>query len=146
MNPPPPLPDERPLPVESGFKTYGFAFAILFPVVFLFIFSNLVIVPKLERIWTAAGLESSSAWWLMGTVRLVFDNGKGLIGIGLVLLLLMERFFAGWPARRRAVVLFVTVVINSAMLIALTFATLSVLLAAPLLAGKLKKASTRHEP
>lgn len=81
----------------------------------------------------------------MGVVRFVFENGRAFIGVGIAILVLLERFATWWPVRRRTVVMVVTVLLNTTMMVGLTFATLSVLLAAPVLAGKTRKPPPRYQ-
>ncbi len=141
MNPePPPLPlADAVAPHESAGQTYGYAIGILMPTVILFIFSNLIIMPKLGQIWRDAGISTSAAWWLFESVCFFFDHGRWIICAVVILLLLLERYASWWPRRRKLIVLALTISINTLMLLGFTAATITVLAAAPTLAVRYHK-------
>ena len=85
--------------------TYLVAILLAIPVLMLLIFSIVVHLPKLERIWKEAGLDSSQAQWLLSTCRFVPDNFNVIGAVLVIALVLIECFCKGWGRWRKRVLL-----------------------------------------
>ena len=97
--------DAPPLPkTDSALRTYVAAILFLLPAFFTWLFTNIILVPRLWVAWEQAGITNTRALLVM-LVSSYFANYFGIIAavVGLVLLLL-EFCFAAWRRYRRITV------------------------------------------
>ena len=125
---PPPLPN-----IESALATYLKAFGTIFPALFIWFFSNLFMLPKLEWLWEHTNLTGSKAQWLMDVSNFLAHSMQFIFGAVVLLLIVLELCVSVWPRYRRTVVSVIAVLFHTTVLLGLTAMATSVLLAAPLL-------------
>ncbi|MEO7934127.1 MAG: hypothetical protein ABIT76_13315 [Chthoniobacterales bacterium] len=123
-----------PLPISaSPWRTYLYAFALLFPSLAIWRFTLVFLFPKMEQVWKLAGLTHSKAQWLMDTSYALSYHGRILLYLAVALLIVMERYYKAWPRYRSPVVMSLTLLFYIFVLVTVTMVSTTVLLAAPLL-------------
>jgi hypothetical protein len=103
--------------------TYFGAILLTVPALILLFFSIMVHLPRLERLWAAAGIESSRAQWIMDACRFVPDNFYFIGGTIVLLLAMLEGFCAGWPRWRRTVLFSAAFLFQITVMLELAFVT-----------------------
>lgn len=125
---PPPLPDRN-----SALRTYLRGFALLVPTWCVWIYAHTVLLPKLEHIWEITGLTHSKAQWLIEGSRALMQHTHFVFAGVVLLLVLLEFRWDGWPRYRRAAIASATLFFHTAVLLGVTALCTAVLLAVPLL-------------
>lgn len=127
---PPPLPIMKP-GAEPAWRTYLGAGAFLVPALLVWVFANLVMLPRVEKIWEMAGLSDSRAQWLIDLSRGLSNNLNFVaMGVGAVFVFLELRW-SRWPRYRSGTIWTATFLINSAVLIGMVMICICATLAVP---------------
>jgi len=123
---------------ESALLTYAKALGTLLPTLFFWGFSMLFVMPKLEWLWAKTNMEGTRADWLMDGLEFAKAYFWLIVAPLVLLLVVLELTVKNWRRYRAAVIGTLTVLINAAVLLLLTWISVSVLVAAPLLTRKEK--------
>ena len=125
---PPPLPS-----AETALATYLKAAGTIVPALFVWLFSNAFLLPKLEWLWQQTNLTGSKAQSIMDASYFLAHGMQFVFGVVVILLVLLELRAGTWPRYRRTVISIVAVLFHTTVLIGLASITTAVLIAAPLL-------------
>jgi hypothetical protein len=127
--------------LEPRWATYAKAGAFVFPATFLWLFTVVFVLPKVNEICHAAGMTVFSfhdapaifrGSGLIGQVMILLTNHGLLISAALILcIVLLERYFQSWPRYRRLAINAGVYLLNAVVLLALTMMIISILIAAP---------------
>ena len=118
---------------EPRWRTYllGAAFAI--PAVFIFGFTRVFLLPKLETIWRDAGFEVSAAITSVQVAYFLAQHFVLIAAMVVAVVGLLEWRSDGWPRYRRASVGVAVFLANAAVLVFITAMFMTALMAAPAL-------------
>jgi ABC-type proline/glycine betaine transport system permease subunit len=122
----------QPPPLHQRQKaviTYLAAVLLTVPTLALFSFSIIVHLPKLEQIWTEAGLDASRVQWLLDTCRFLPNNFYFICAALVLLLVLIEVKLKGWGRWRKRVLLGAVFMFQLLVMLELAFVTTASLLA-----------------
>jgi hypothetical protein len=127
--------------LEPRWATYARAGTFVFPAAFLWLFTVVFVLPKVNEICQSAGItvfnftgapavfESSA---IVGQAMIFLTNHGFLISVALIMgIVLLERYFQSWPRYRRLALNVGVFLLNAAVLLSLTLMIVSVLVAAP---------------
>ena len=128
---PPKLPSS-----ERGLTVYFQAVATIAPTLFIWVFANVFLVPKLHYIWELVGLTHSKAQWFMDESFFLMHHIQVIFGAVVLVIVILELRYRAWPRYRRAVITTLTVLIHTTVLIGITAIACATLFAAPLLTRK----------
>lgn len=118
-------------PVEPRWQTYLKAALFLLPAVICWQITRIFLFPKFAQIWQNAGGDGSEAQWLMNDL-IFLVRYSGWILAAVVLGLILSEFSLGvWERYRRMTVGAMVLLLNAAVLAALTTMVILVLMAAP---------------
>jgi hypothetical protein len=128
---------------EARWATYARAGAFVFPALFLWLFTVVFVLPKVNELCQAAGTTVFNfantplvfrASAFVGQVMILLTN-HGLLICGAVILacFLLERYFQSWPRYRRFALGLGAYLFNGVVLLSLTMMIISIILVAPYL-------------
>lgn len=126
--------------LEPRWATYLRATAFLIPAVFLWTFSAVFVVPKLQQICAVAGLpDDDGLYWNLtqisiGAALFFREHGILIVGAIILMLVLLEWRFSKWPRYRRAAVGVGAFLLNSVVLFSFFMMFVAALVAGPALA------------
>jgi len=121
---------------ERGLTVYFQAVATIVPTLFIWVFANVFLVPKLQYIWELVGLTHSKAQWFMDESFFLMHHIQVIFGAVVLVIVILELRYRAWPRYRRAVITTLTVLIHTTVLIGITAIACATLFAAPLLTRK----------
>jgi len=117
--------------VEPRVRFYLRAMAFLVPALAVWAYAVRYLYPRVQLIWREGGGAAPDFQWLMEGVGLLAGYGWVAAAAFLVAVVAAERWSAGWPRHRRAVVGSGVLVLNTAALAGITAMCLVLTLAAP---------------
>jgi hypothetical protein len=128
---------------EPRWATYARGGTFVFPALFLWLFTAVCVLPKVNQLCQASGTKVFDFSNAPAVFRATAGIGQGMVFltahcflIGAVVALaffLLERYFTPWPRYRRVVIGSGVFALNAVVLLSLTTMIISVLLAAPAL-------------
>lgn len=127
--------------LEPRWATYTKAVTFVFPAAFLWLFTVVFVLPKVNQLCQAAGMRvfdftNAPAIFrgsgMVGQVMILLTNHGLLIsGAAAVAVILLERYFRQWPRYRRQAIGMGVFLLNAVVLLSLTLMILSMVVAAP---------------
>jgi hypothetical protein len=123
---PPPLPSREPM-----LLTYLRAVGLLLPALFMWIYNNNFLLPKVMRLWAHTDLPGSDAQWIADAAVFLTEYMTVVVGLALALFLLPELLWQQWPRYRGVAVALFTVLVNAVVLFGVTAISTTLIVALP---------------
>jgi hypothetical protein len=131
----------NPSNLEARWATYVKAVAFIFPAAFLWLFTVVFVLPKVNQLCQAAGTRvfdftnAPAIFRGSGVIgqAMIFLTSHGLLIGGTVILafVLLERYFRQWPRYRRQAIGLGVFLLNAVVLLSLALMIVSMVVAAP---------------
>lgn len=144
---PPQIPRETPR--ESAWIIYVRAMGFLVPGILTMVFSRLVLVPKMNRLFELTHEDWDRAvvgHWLEKIANFVPSSWPVLIGGAAAFFVLFEMKWSRWPRYRGAVVMICTVLFNGMVMFGMVAIASSMGICGPMAGLKMAKEKSATEP
>lgn len=127
---------EQPTQRESATRTYLHFLAYALPGFGFLIFTNLVLLPRIDVIWDQAGEPAAKAEWVLNLCK-SFTSYFYFVTPPLILsFVLLEKFWPRWQTLRRSVIRATTWILNFFLMTVITWVSVSACLAVPMVLPK----------
>ena len=144
---PPSLPEKSCR--ESATRTYLHLAAYAGPSLFFVVFASLVLVPKMEKIWSIAGEDAAKSSWVLGICVNFTIHFQWIVGGLTALFVVFENAWPGWNRFRSRVVRLMTWCLTFSVILGMTWMAVTALLITPRAIVKAQKdaaAGISHVP
>lgn len=84
-------------------KDYALALLWMVPPTLAWLFSIVILMPRLERVWEHVGQHSAGISTLIDLSRAFVDYGQFIFVVVMGLALFLEKFASWWPIYRRSI-------------------------------------------
>lgn len=129
----------KPLPPqETATRSYLHLLAYGLPSALFVIFASVVLVPRLETIWSEVN-QRAEAEWILVLCQAFTLNFYFIAGALVLFFVIIERVWAGWSRVRRRVVRCITWLATMLVMAGMTWMAVTALLVVPMAIVKAKK-------
>ncbi len=131
---PPPLTANK---TDKGFRPYLHLLAYGLPSALFVIFASMVLLPKVEKIWEAAGTRVSKAEWVIDLCRTFVDNFNFIVLAIVLLFVALENLWPGWQTIRKPAIKTLSWLVTFSVMSCMTWLCVTTCLALPAIISKL---------
>ncbi|HRJ07289.1 MAG TPA: hypothetical protein PK490_04300 [Prosthecobacter sp.] len=118
-------------PRESALRSYLQLAAYGIPCLFFVVFADLVLIPRMLKIWSEVGGKEPEANWIFDLCSIFVVYFQFFAGAAAALFVILEKTWPAWQRLRSPVLRITAWLLNFAVMLGMTWMAVAALLVAP---------------